>query len=48
MPSPVAAPSPASVPPTPPYKVDIDEYDADHKDWYVVVVGRRVGVFKNA
>lgn len=45
MPSPVVAPAPA---PVPPYKALIEDYDPQHKDWYVVVVGRRVGVFRTA
>ena len=49
--SPMPSPTAASVPATDsvlPYKPHIEDYDPDHRDWYVVVVGRRVGVFRTA
>ena len=54
----VSAPAPVSAEPAPTpalapvpsarsYVADLAEYDADVKYWYVVVVGRSVGVFSN-
>ena len=45
--APPLAPAPSSDPtaPAPPYVAEIAKYNPNVKYWYVVIVGRRVGVF---